>query len=293
MASGRLVLVATPIGNLERPEPPGRRGAGRRPTWSRARTPAARVGSWPPPGSGTAASWPCTTTTRPGRWRRSWPGCGPGRWWPWSPTPACPASPTRASAWCRAAAEDGLEVTWSPALRPRWPPSRSAACPPAASPSRGSCPAGARAGRAPRRAPHRAPHHGALRGAPPAGPHPGRPGRRPRPRPPRRDRAGADQAPRGDVAGHAGRGPGPHRGGRAPRASTCSSSRAARPPAAAADDELSAALADRAGGRRSPPATPWPRWRPPSPCPGAGCTPSPPAAADAAPRSLVLSLPLL
>ena len=50
------------------------------------------------------------------------------------------------------------------------------------------------------------PHGGALRGAPPAGPHAGRPGRRVRPRPPGGRRPRADQAARGGVAGHAGRG---------------------------------------------------------------------------------------
>ena len=98
--------------------------------------------------------------------------------WPWSPTPACPASRTRARGWSRRWPPPGLTVTVVPG-----PSAVLAALVGSGLATDRFCFEGflPRSGRdapdRPGRRGRRAPHHGAVRGPRPGGRHPGRPGR--------------------------------------------------------------------------------------------------------------------
>ncbi len=123
----------------------------------------------------------------------------------WSATPACPACPTRAPGWWPRWPRPGSTVTVVPGPSAVLAALVAAGCPPTASASRGSCPvrAGAHRTARPRWPPRPGPRCSSRRrvGWPPPWPTwprcAGRPagGRGP----------GADQAPRGGLAGHAGR----------------------------------------------------------------------------------------
>ena len=143
---------------------------------------------------------------RPHRGRRRRATCSPGSIGAsgsrWSPMPACPASPIRASGWWRAAAAagHGVEVVPGPSAALAGAGGQRPARP-AASCSRGSCPGRGRGAASAWPGRRRAAHGRALRGAPPAGPHARRSGRGVRPHPPGRAGPRAHQAPRGAVAG--------------------------------------------------------------------------------------------
>ena len=97
-----------------RPVAPGRRGPGRRPTSSTARTPATRASCSPTPGSPGPPCARCTSTTRTSgspRWWPRWPGAAR---WPWSATPGMPGVSDPGRRVVAAAAAAGLAVTVVP-----------------------------------------------------------------------------------------------------------------------------------------------------------------------------------
>ena len=254
-ASGRgaLVVVGTPIGNLGRPVAPGGRPPWPRPTSSTARTPGTPASCSATPGSPGCRCGRCTSTTRTTgstRWSPRWP---PGRTVALVSDAGMPAVSDPGARVVAAVAAAGLTVTVVPG------PSAVLAALVASGlatdrfcfegflpRSGGTAPTRLAAVAAEARTTvlFEAPGRVAATLA--------RPGRGVRRRPPGGRGPGADQAPRGGVAGHAGRRarPGPPTGSGARSCWSWPGAPAA--PDAEVDDDAAGPGPGRAAGRRCP-----------------------------------------
>ena len=176
---GTLVLVGHADRQPGRPLAPSGRGAGRRRPHLLRGHPAHRPAAQARRRRAPARCSPSTTTPRRGRSATSCAAWRAGSGWPWSPTPACPASPIPASASC--GRPPPMVTGWRscPGRRPRSPALVASGLPAGRFVVRGvPAPEGLRAHRAAGRAGRRAADRGPVRGAAPAGPHARRPARR-------------------------------------------------------------------------------------------------------------------